>query len=84
MSEDASVRRRDRTRRVPDNNMTRTIVFYSLFCNRGEFQLTSVLDRMRQEDNGMLGCVIHGEALDMGIPGPYVNTMASFSQPHLM
>eukprot|EP00752_Nemacystus_decipiens_P005273 g4783.t1 len=49
---------------------------------RGEFQLTSVLDRMRQQDNGMLGCTIHGDALDMGIPAPYVETMGAFSKPH--
>lgn len=52
------------------------------FINRGEFQLTSVLDRMRREDEGMLGCVIHGDALDMGIPQPYVETMGSFAEPH--
>lgn len=49
---------------------------------RGEFQLTSVLERIRQEDDGMLGCIIHGEALDMGIPEPYVATMKSFATPH--
>lgn len=48
---------------------------------RGEFQLTSVLDRMLREDDGMLGCVIHGNALDMGIPGPYVATMGAFAEP---
>lgn len=41
-----------------------------------------MLDRMRREDGGMLGCVIHGDALDMGIPGPYVATMSSFAEPH--
>ncbi|CAN0050212.1 unnamed protein product [Ectocarpus sp. 6 AP-2014] len=49
---------------------------------RGEFQLTSVLDRMREQDDGMLGCIIHGDALDMGIPNPYVNTMGAFAKPH--
>lgn len=49
--------------------------------DRGEFQLTPVLDRMRREDDGMLGCVIHGNALDMGIPGPYVATMGAFAEP---
>ncbi|CAM9274498.1 unnamed protein product [Scytosiphon promiscuus] len=49
---------------------------------RGEFQLTSVLDRMREQDDGMLGCVIHGDALDMGIPSPYVETMGAFAKPH--
>ncbi|CAM9562446.1 unnamed protein product, partial [Hapterophycus canaliculatus] len=49
---------------------------------RGEFQLTSVLDRMREQDDGMLGCVIHGDALDMGIPSPYVETMSAFAHPH--
>lgn len=43
-----------------------------------------MLERMRQEDDGMLGCVIHGDALDMGIPAPYVATMESFSKPHQM
>lgn len=51
-------------------------------CNRGEFQLTSVLDRMREQDDGMLGCIIHGDALDMGIPNPYVDTMGAFAKPH--
>ncbi|CAM9442895.1 unnamed protein product [Pylaiella littoralis] len=49
---------------------------------RGEFQLTSVLDHMRQEDGGMLGSIIHGDALDMGIPSPYVETMGAFAMPH--
>lgn len=52
--------------------------------HRGEFQLTSVLEQMRYEDDGTLGCVIHGDALDMGIPGPYVATMGSFAMPHLV
>lgn len=37
---------------------------------------------MRQQDDGMLGCIIHGDALDMGIPAPYVDTMSAFSKPH--
>ena len=37
---------------------------------RGEFQLTSCLDRLRQED-GFTGCVIKGRRFDIGLPESY-------------
>jgi UTP-glucose-1-phosphate uridylyltransferase/mevalonate kinase len=46
---------------------------------RGEFQLTSALDRMRQED-GFLGIVMEGQRYDIGLPEHYLQTLQSFSQ----
>lgn len=46
---------------------------------RGEFQLTSVLDRLRQED-GFLGLVMEGRRYDIGIPEYYLETLKSFSE----
>ncbi len=46
---------------------------------RGEFQLTSALDRLRQED-GFLGLMIDGNRFDIGLPDYYLNTLATFSQ----
>jgi UTP-glucose-1-phosphate uridylyltransferase len=46
---------------------------------RGEFQLTSALDRLRQEE-GFLGLVVEGQRYDMGIPEHYLETLRSFSQ----
>jgi UTP--glucose-1-phosphate uridylyltransferase len=37
---------------------------------RGEFQLTSCLDRLRREE-GMSGYVVRGERFDIGTPGSY-------------
>jgi len=47
---------------------------------RGEFQLTSALDRLRQID-GFNGLVIDGRRFDLGIPEHYLETLQAFSQP---
>ena len=44
---------------------------------RGEFQLTSALDRLRQTD-GFLGLVIDGRRFDIGIPEHYLETLQEF------
>lgn len=44
---------------------------------RGEFQLTSALDRLRQED-GFLGLVINGKRFDIGLPDYYLETLQNF------
>ncbi len=46
---------------------------------RGEFQLTSALDRLRQED-GFLGLMIDGQRYDIGLPEYYLETLKAFSQ----
>ncbi|MGB8644002.1 MAG: sugar phosphate nucleotidyltransferase [Anaerolineae bacterium] len=45
---------------------------------RGEFQLTSALDRLRQED-GFLGLVMEGQRYDIGIPEHYLETIKTFN-----
>ncbi|UCB46776.1 MAG: NTP transferase domain-containing protein [Spirochaetota bacterium] len=47
------------------------------FRERGEFQLTSCLDRLRQEE-GITGYVINGERFDIGIPESYWKTIVDF------
>lgn len=47
---------------------------------RGEFQLTSALDRLRQMD-GFNGLVVDGRRFDIGIPEHYLETLQAFSQP---
>jgi UTP-glucose-1-phosphate uridylyltransferase/mevalonate kinase len=47
---------------------------------RGEFQLTSALDRLRQED-GFLGLVMEGRRFDIGLPKFYLETLQTFNQP---
>jgi UTP--glucose-1-phosphate uridylyltransferase len=47
---------------------------------RGEFQLTSALDRLRQMD-GFLGLMIDGRRFDIGIPEHYLETLQLFAQP---
>ncbi len=47
---------------------------------RGEFQLTSALDRLRQED-GFLGLVMDGKRYDIGLPQYYLETLQTFSRP---
>ncbi len=47
---------------------------------RGEFQLTSALDRLRQEE-GFLGLVLEGRRYDIGLPHHYLETLAAFSLP---
>ena len=46
---------------------------------RGEFQLTSALDRLRQED-GFLGLVMDGQRFDIGLPDYYLETLQEFRQ----
>lgn len=45
---------------------------------RGEFQLTSALDRLRQED-GFQGLVIDGKRFDIGLPEHYLDTLKTFN-----
>ena len=45
---------------------------------RGEFQLTSALDRLRKED-GFLGLIIEGQRYDIGLPEYYLETVSAFS-----
>lgn len=44
---------------------------------RGEFQLTSCLDRLRQED-GFSGHVVNGKRFDIGLPDAYRQTVIDF------
>jgi UTP-glucose-1-phosphate uridylyltransferase/mevalonate kinase len=44
---------------------------------RGEFQLTSALDRMRQEE-GFYGLIIAGVRFDIGLPDSYLETLQTF------
>ncbi len=46
---------------------------------RGEFQLTSALDRLRQED-GFLGLMIDGNRFDIGLPEYYLKTLADYAK----
>jgi UTP-glucose-1-phosphate uridylyltransferase/mevalonate kinase len=46
---------------------------------RGEFQLTSALDRLRQED-GILGLVVDGRRFDIGLPTHYLETLRTFAE----
>ncbi len=46
---------------------------------RGEFQLTSALDRLRQED-GFMGLVVDGQRYDIGLPEHYLQTLQTFRQ----
>lgn len=43
----------------------------------GEFQLTSCLDRLRQED-GFTGYVVNGRRFDIGLPEAYLQTVIDF------
>jgi UTP--glucose-1-phosphate uridylyltransferase len=45
---------------------------------KGEFQLTSALERLRQE-MGFLGLIIDGKRFDIGIPQAYLETLTLFS-----
>ncbi len=47
---------------------------------RGEFQLTSALDRLRKED-GFLGLIIEGRRFDIGLPEYYLETLRTFREP---
>jgi UTP-glucose-1-phosphate uridylyltransferase/mevalonate kinase len=44
---------------------------------RGEFQLTSALDRLRRED-GFLGLIIDGQRYDIGLPEHYLETLQTY------
>ena len=44
---------------------------------RGEFQLTSCLDKLRQEE-GFAGYVVKGRRFDIGVPDAYRQTIADF------
>lgn len=46
---------------------------------RGEFQLTSALDRLRKED-GFLGLMIDGQRYDLGLPEYYLETLNAYRQ----
>jgi UTP-glucose-1-phosphate uridylyltransferase/mevalonate kinase len=46
---------------------------------RGEFQLTSALDRLRQQD-GFLGLMVDGQRYDFGLPESYVETLQVFRE----
>jgi UTP--glucose-1-phosphate uridylyltransferase len=45
---------------------------------RGEYQLTSCLDKLRQED-GFLGYVVQGRRFDIGVPRAYLQTLIDFA-----
>ncbi|HTY63781.1 MAG TPA: sugar phosphate nucleotidyltransferase [Acidobacteriota bacterium] len=45
---------------------------------RGEFQLTSALDRLRKED-GFLGLILDGQRFDIGLPETYLDTLRAIS-----
>jgi len=47
--------------------------------DKGEFQLTSCLDQLRQED-GFDGFIVDGERFDMGLPEDYRDTIIRFRQ----
>ncbi|MBN3939458.1 MAG: UTP--glucose-1-phosphate uridylyltransferase [Nostoc sp.] len=47
------------------------------FREQGEFQLTSCLEKLRQEE-GMTGYVVKGKCFDTGLPDAYRQTMIDF------
>ena len=44
---------------------------------RGEFQLTSALDRLRREE-GFYGLVMDGKRYDIGLPDYYLATLQAY------
>ncbi|WP_341526935.1 UTP--glucose-1-phosphate uridylyltransferase [Nostoc sp. UHCC 0302] len=52
------------------------------FRERGEFQLTSCLDRLRQEE-GMTGYVVKGQYFDIGMPSVYRQTIIDFRNRYI-
>ena len=44
---------------------------------QGEFQLTSALDHLRQEE-GFLGYLTEGRRFDIGVPEAYLETLKTF------
>jgi UTP--glucose-1-phosphate uridylyltransferase len=47
------------------------------FRERGEFQLTSCLDKLRQSE-GITGYIVNGRCFDTGLPGVYRQTLIDF------
>ncbi|BAZ68147.1 MAG: UTP--glucose-1-phosphate uridylyltransferase [Pelatocladus maniniholoensis HA4357-MV3] len=47
------------------------------FRERGEFQLTTCLEQVRQQE-GMTGYVVQGKSFDIGIPDVYLQTLIDF------
>ncbi len=47
--------------------------------NRGEVELTTALEQVRERD-GMMGVVLDGEMFDMGIPDELRNTLYNFGK----
>jgi UTP--glucose-1-phosphate uridylyltransferase len=45
---------------------------------KGEFQLTSCLDRLRLED-GFMGYLVQGKRFDIGIPQAYLESLQEFA-----
>lgn len=50
---------------------------HSNFRERGEFQLTSCLERLRREE-GVMGYIVKGRRFDIGIPEAYRKTVSEF------
>jgi UTP--glucose-1-phosphate uridylyltransferase len=48
--------------------------------DRGEFQLTSALDRLRRED-GFYGLIMDGIRFDIGMPDSYLASLSAFRLP---
>jgi UTP-glucose-1-phosphate uridylyltransferase len=46
---------------------------------RGEFQLTTALEKLRQE-MGFLGLIMDGKRFDLGLPDAYLDTVKSFHE----
>jgi UTP--glucose-1-phosphate uridylyltransferase len=47
------------------------------FRERGEFQLTTCLEQIRQAE-GMIGYVVQGKSFDVGMPDAYLQTLIDF------
>jgi UTP-glucose-1-phosphate uridylyltransferase len=47
---------------------------------RGEFQLTSALERLRREE-GFYGLIMDGVRYDIGMPASYLGTLQTFREP---
>ncbi|RAM48666.1 MAG: UTP--glucose-1-phosphate uridylyltransferase [Hapalosiphonaceae cyanobacterium JJU2] len=47
------------------------------FRERGEFQLTTCLEKVRQQE-GMTGYIVQGKSFDIGIPDVYLQTLIDF------
>jgi UTP-glucose-1-phosphate uridylyltransferase/galactokinase len=45
---------------------------------KGEYQLTSCLDKLRQED-GFMGYLVQGRRFDIGVPTAYLKTLVEFA-----